>query len=133
MEIDATTPQRGEVAFYDSKCGIKLHSHRLHVVACDYACQPNLAPPVGILVAVRIDHKIHALDLTDPRRTGEVLIRVSGQVFPLNIGEMEIVKLTAVKDGNDERACTTLSDLSLKHKIRCQLVDGVVDLLLRNK
>jgi hypothetical protein len=133
MEVDAVPTKLGEIPGHATERGLKFHPHWHHSIACDYAGIPDLAPPVGVFVPVRIDHEILAHDLTDLRRTGEVLIPVRGQHFPLNIGKAEIIKPAAVKDGNCHGASAALSELALHDEIRGKLVDGAADLLLRNK
>ena len=49
------------------KRSLELHPHRQHSIACDNAGIPDLAPPVGVFVPVRIDHEILA---HRPRRLG---------------------------------------------------------------
>src|SRR3974390_2671079 len=100
VEVDIGPAPLGEGARHATKCGLKLHPHWHHSIACDHVGIPDFAPPVGVHVAVGIDREILAHDLADLRRTDKVLIPVSRQHFPLNIGEPEIVKPAAVKDGN---------------------------------
>jgi len=74
------------------------------LAACQNAGIPDLSPPVGVLALVRIDPNVLADDFTDLRWTGEGLITVRGQRFPLNISGAKIVERAAIEDGNDEGA-----------------------------
>jgi len=116
VEIDAATAQLGEITLHPTKCRIELHSHRHHAVARHYAGIPDLAPPVSVLVVVPIGLYVLAGDFTDLRRTGEVLILVRGQHFPLNIGKVKIVERTAIEYGNDESAGAAIGELASRMK-----------------
>ena len=128
VEIDAATAQLSEITLHPTKCRIELHSHRHHAVARHYAGIPDLAPPVSVLVVVPIGLYVLAGDFTDLRRTGEVLILVRGQHFPLNIGKVKIVEPAAIEYGN-ERAGAAMGELALQDEIRRELVDSAAGLL----
>src|SRR5260370_40915354 len=84
----------------------------------------DLAPPVSVLIVVPIGLYVLGDDFTDLRRTGEVLILVRGQHFPLNIGKVKIVERTAIEYGNDESAGAAIGELAFQDEIRRELVDS---------
>ena len=102
--FDTTLTQLGEIALDSREPCLGLHRHWHHAVASDQSDIPDFAPPVDILVAVRIFYKVIARYLTDLRRAGKVLMPVSGPHFPLAVGEAEIVKRDAIKNGNGQGA-----------------------------
>jgi hypothetical protein len=127
------TAQFREITLHLTECSIELHPHGHHAVACDHLGIPDLALPVGVLVAIRIDHDILTHDFADLRRTGEVLVPISRQCFPLNIGEAKIIEPTAIEDGNNEGSGAAMGELALNDEIRRELVDGAADLLRRDR
>src|SRR5262249_51217823 len=128
MKVGAPAVQLCEITLDDAERGIELHPHRQHPITCNHTSIPDLAPLIGVLVAVRIDHNIFAHDLADLCRASELLIPIRGKVFRPEIGKPKIVKATTVKDGNNLRALTAERHLVFDDKVSRKLVDCTVHL-----
>ncbi len=71
-----------EIALNDAECGVVLHPHRHHSLARHRGI-PDPAALIGIFAFVRVDDDILAHDLTNLGQTGELLVPVGRQRFPL--------------------------------------------------